>query len=109
MKVNYRLKNRLKYPHLKKTFILVIIFILGAIIFSFIDRAVISFVSPIWQAENLVSRSLRSGSTFLRTQKALTEENVMLKEKLSSLELEIFTLSSGQIQEESLLKELLFL
>jgi len=102
MKVNYRLKSRLKHPHLRRIFILIAIFIFGAIIFSFADKVIISFISPVWQAENVIARSLRNGATFLRTQKTLSEENIVLKEKLSSLELRILSLSNEEAQKDTL-------
>lgn len=60
-------------------------------------------VSPIWRTENAATRSLKNLATFFNYQKSLAEENVMLKEKLSSLELEIMALSRERAEENYLL------
>lgn len=54
MKVNYLPKNRLKNPHFGKILILVAIFIFGAIAFYFFRGTLISLVSPIWKAKNII-------------------------------------------------------
>ena len=104
MKVNYLPKNRLRYPYFRRILTLTIIFISGAVLFSFFDTAVISLVSPVWKAENIIIRNFRNGATFFVSQKKLVEENTTLKEKLSSLELKILSLSREQTQENILLE-----
>lgn len=104
MKVNYLPKNRLKHPYFRRIFALVAIFALGAIVFSFFGGAIISMTAPVWKAENVIIQSLRNGFTFFNSQQALVEENTVLKEKLSSLEIEILSLSSKQAQENTLLE-----
>jgi len=102
MKVNYPPKNRLRNPYLRRILILILIFVLGATLFSLATDVIIAIVSPVWKAENVVVRSLRNGVTFLNSTKALLEENTALKEKISSLELRILDLSNNQIQESDL-------
>ena len=99
MKVNYLQKNRLGHPYLRRILLLVAIFAFGAFILSFLDEAILSAVSPIWKAENIVTRNLQSAANFFGSRKALLEENAVLKEKLSSLEMKILSMSGGQSQE----------
>lgn len=101
--MNYLPKNRLRYPYFKRILILIAIFILGAFTFSFFDATIISIASPVWKAENVIVRSLRNTVSYFNSQKALMEENAMLKDKLSSLEAEITYLSTRQAQENVLL------
>ena len=104
MKVNYLPKNRLRYPYFKRILTLTIIFISGAVVFSFLDTAVVSLISPVWKAENVIIRNFRNGAIFFVSQKKLVEENTALKEKLSSLELKILSLPREQTQESILLE-----
>ena len=60
------------------------------------DSGLISLISPLWRAENAVSRSLYNGVIFFQSQRALVNENTTLKEKLSSLEIEILSLSKDR-------------
>ena len=80
-----------------------VIFMSGAIIFSLFDAAIISIISPIWKTENVITRSLENGVTFFSSRNALVRENTLLKERLSSLETEILSLSSLRDQEDTLL------
>ncbi len=104
MKVNYLPKNRLRHAYLRRIVILVSIFISGAVIFSFLGTPVILVVSPFWKAENVLIRSLREGIALFDSKKSLVEENIALKERLSSLETEILFLSIGRVQEDTLLE-----
>lgn len=104
MKANYLPKNRLRHPYFKRILALAAIFISGAIVFSFLDPAVISIVSPVWKAENVIVRNLRNATAFFGSQKALWEENTALKNELSSLELKILFLSRERTRESVLLE-----
>ena len=104
MKVNYLPKNRLRHPYFRRILALVAIFVFGAVVFSFFEATIISIVSPVWQAENVIIRNLRNGMAFFGSQQALVEENAVLKEKLSSLEIKILSLSREQVQESALLE-----
>lgn len=104
MKVNYLPKNKLRYPYFRRTLILILIFIFGTVIFSFLDTIIISTVSPAWKTENVVIRNLQNWTAFFNSQEKLWEENTTLKEKVSSLELTVLSLSRGQTQEDILLK-----
>lgn len=102
MKVNYLPKNKSKNKYLHKIAILVAVFIIGAVIFSFLDRVIISAFSPVWKTENVVVRNIQGGLAFLKSHQTLSEENVALKQKISSLELELFSLSNREIENADL-------
>ncbi|MEX2014151.1 MAG: rod shape-determining protein MreC [Parcubacteria group bacterium] len=104
MKVNYLPKNRSRNPNSRRIVILVGIFILGAVAFPFLDGVIISIVSPVWKAENAVSRSLKKSFDLFGSQKALVEENASLREKILSLEAEAAALSGGRAEVEALLR-----
>lgn len=80
------------------------VFILGSVVFSFFDSFIISVASPFWKTENVVIRNIQNWSIVFENQKNLLEENAILKEKVSSLELTILSLSRGQTQEEILME-----
>jgi cell shape-determining protein MreC len=102
--VNYLPRNRFKYAYLRKAIVLVVILISGAIVFSFLDSTIIALISPLWKAENTISRNLRNGSSFFKAQRALLEENMELKEKLSSIETELAFLSKDKGEVDTLLE-----
>lgn len=104
MKVNYLPKNRFRHPHFKRILVLVAIFVSGAVVFSFFDTAIISLISPVWRAENVVIRNLHNGLALFYSQQSLVAENAMLKEKLYTLETEMLALSMGRTQEDVLLE-----
>jgi len=101
MKVNYLPKNKLKNSHLKRILVLIVIFILAVFFFTFIDRVIISAVSPVWKSENILVRNLQNGFNFFNSQQTLFEENIALKEKISSLELKLMALSKDGFQQET--------
>jgi len=102
MKGNFLQKNRLRQPHTRRILILLGIFLAGSILFNIFDSIVVSVVSPIWRAENSVSRSLRNIADFIGSQEKLIKENADLREKVSSLEIEVMSLSREQALEDTL-------
>ncbi len=102
--MNYLPKNKLKHSYFNRILILIIVFVLGAIVFSLIDSVIISSVSPLWKTENIVIKKFQNWNSIFDSQKKLWEENTFLKEKVSSLELTILALSGGKTQEEVLLE-----
>lgn len=104
MKVNYLPKNRSKYPYWRRILALLAIFISGTVVFSFFGMTFVSIFSPVWRMENVVVRNLRDGVVFFNSQRALVEENSKLKEKLSSLEIEIMSMSKERIPENTFLE-----
>lgn len=101
--MNYLPKNRFKNSYFKRIIALIVIFLSGTVLFSIFDSTLISSLSPLWKAENVVSRNMRDGVAFFRSQKALIDENAALKEKLSSLETEIMSLSKDRDERDTLL------
>jgi len=85
-----------------RAFILVAIFIFGAIVFRFIAAPIVSIVTPIWKAENKLMSTLRNSVAFFSSQKSLVAEIASLKERLYFMETEILSLSNGRVQEEVL-------
>ncbi|KKT86198.1 MAG: hypothetical protein UW83_C0001G0009 [Parcubacteria group bacterium GW2011_GWD1_44_9] len=75
MKVNYLPKNRLRRPYLRRILVLVAIFISGAVVFSFFDAAIISIVSPIWKAKNIIT----TGNEIPSILKEQTQANILLE------------------------------
>lgn len=104
MKVNYLLKNKSKRPYLRRILILILIFVFGATFFYFATDVVITIISPVWRAENVVVRNLRNSVVFLNSQKNLLQENTTLKERISSLELRVLALSKNQTQDRAFLE-----
>lgn len=74
MKVNYLPKNKLKHLYLRRIFILVAIFISGAVVFPFLDKIVISMVSPIWRTKNIIT----VGKNLPLILPEQTQENILL-------------------------------
>lgn len=91
--MSYLLRNKNKPYYRRPAALLVGIFFLGLVISRFFDGLLISLVSPLWRAENSFSRKLNEFSRFFKTKQSLSVENVRLKERVSSLELEVSNLS----------------
>lgn len=96
--MNYLLKNRHKKNYSRKIIFIIGLFILGALAFSLFDNLLIKIISPLWRAENGFSRGLGRSADFFRSRQALMRENGTLKERLSSLELEVSELSLKKIE-----------
>lgn len=54
MKPNYLLKNKFRNSYLKRILITIVIFALGLTIFTLFGGLIISLVSPIWKARNII-------------------------------------------------------
>jgi cell shape-determining protein MreC len=104
MKMNYLPRNRHNRPYLMRVIVLSMILILGVALFSVFNAVIISIISPVWKMENSVIRNFSKSIAFFNSQKALVEENAILKTKLSSRELEILSLSKDRISENTLLE-----
>lgn len=83
-----------------------ILVVLGALLFSVLDTAIISTLSPVWRAENIITNNLRDKLASLRSKESLVRENSALKEQLSSLEIKL-SLLAGQSNKENELLALL--
>jgi len=101
--MNYLPKNRSKDAYSKKILTSLVIFLLLAGLFYFFGGFIIRVASPVWKAENAVTRSFRNIGDFFSTRKTLLAENASLKTKIESLEIEIASLHLGEDRENVLL------
>ncbi len=102
MKMSYLPRNRNRSSHGKSALILAGIFAAGALIFSFLGGPLVRLISPIWRGENALGRTVEKIGENLHTRSALARENIALREKVSSLELQISSLNLSLSQERSL-------
>ena len=86
--MNYLPRNKAKSSHWKKALILALLFGLGALLFSFFGGFIVSAISPIWRAENAVSRALSRSFEYWHSKQVLIDENVSLRNKVTALALE---------------------
>lgn len=85
MKTNYLQRNKRRSN--KKYFVTgVLVFIFGAIAFSLLDGALVAAVSPVWKAENAVTKRVKNSFSFLRAKSSLIAENESLKLRVAELE-----------------------
>ena len=101
--MNYLPRSRQRARYARKIFWLIGSFLLAAAIFALFNNLLIKAVSPLWRAENGLSRTLGKTLDFFQTRAALVEENVRLKERVASLELEVATLFFNRDDKASLL------
>ena len=96
MKTNYLPKNKKILLYKRVTLFLLGIFILGTLIFSVFDSILLRVVSPIWQGESWIMRTVSKEAGIWRGRERLLEENFSLKEKVQSLEIELASLRTGE-------------
>ena len=101
--MNYLPRSRQKALYPRSVAFLVGLFLIGAVIFSFFNNFIIKVISPLWRAENGFSRGLGKSVDFFHTRATLTEENVRLRERITSLEGELSTLALIKDNQASLL------
>ncbi len=99
--MNSLLKNRSARAHLKLIFTALGIFLLVWVIFSFFGGFIVSAVSPIWEAENAFSRTVKKTWNHLESRQNLVNENFDLKGRVGSLELEVASLTISLEQERA--------
>ncbi len=75
MKANYLQKNRSKQPYFRRILTLITIFLSGAVVFYFFDSTVISILSPVWKAKNVIM----TGNEVLPILNQQTEVNRLLE------------------------------
>ncbi len=95
--------NRQRILYSRAILFLVSLFLVGAVIFSFFNNFIINAVSPLWRAENGVSKTLGKAVDFFHTRGTLISENAQLRERISSLEVELSTLALIRDDQASLL------
>ncbi len=100
--MNYLPRNRQRTSYGKPIALVVAVFILGAIFFSLLGGPLVSLFSPVWRGENVVGRFFVKIGEHFSTRGALVEENLLLKEKITSLEFQVTTLNLTLSQERSL-------
>lgn len=104
--MNYLQRNRSKHSYLKQILVLIAIFVSSALLLPLLDGLFVSVFAPVWRTENTVIRSMREGVAHLNSRKNLVAENVHLKEKVSSLELQVDSLEL-ELNKESTFLELI--
>src|SRR5688572_30706813 len=101
--MKYLPKSRVRGGRGKKILFLLAIFLIGVLLFSFFDNLITRIASPLWRGENRVSRTLSNVGEYFHTRGTLIEENIALKARVASLELELSALSLSQAETERLL------
>ncbi len=106
--MNYLRRNK-PHPYRKPLLIVGGVFLLGVLISSFFGSVLVTAVSPVWRSGNAFSRMLGRGVEYFHLQRTLASENIALKERIASLELELttanLTLSTGRSLSEILGRE----
>ncbi|MEK7227458.1 MAG: rod shape-determining protein MreC [Patescibacteria group bacterium] len=87
--MNYLQKSRPKRGRRKLALFLLGVFFFGFTVFYFLSGLIISAAIPFWNAENQLVKTLSDWKEIWRGRLALVSENIQLKEKISSLELEL--------------------
>jgi cell shape-determining protein MreC len=100
--MNYLPRNRQRTSYGKPLIVVVAVFILGAGFFSLFGGPLVSLLSPVWRGENAVGRFFVMIGEHVATRGTLVDENLRLKERITSLELQVTTLNLTLSQERSL-------
>lgn len=100
MKTSYHPRNKNDKSLIKRSAVLIVVFLLGFGIYGLSRDFIQTMASPVWKAENFVSRSLGTFTGFFKSRHTLETENRVLHEKIKSLELERSFLSARLSQEE---------
>lgn len=99
--MNYLPRNKTRRSYLKPLVITVGIFLAAWAGFSFFSGAVVALVSPLWQAENSISQVFKKGLEHWQSRTELVSENLSLKERVTSLGLEVDSLKLSLEQERA--------
>ncbi len=86
--MNYHPRSRGRSSLTKPIAALLGLFLLGVIIFSFLDGVIIAAVSPLWRGENFAAVKISNIGDFFRSKSSLARENNSLQMKIAALELE---------------------
>lgn len=102
MKTSFLPKNNSQ--RLKWRIILVLaIFTLCAVFFSFFGGSLIQLASPVWRADTALHRGLRNAHLSLRSKDSLLLENEMLKERLAAADELVLSLRAIAVSRDELL------
>jgi len=94
--MKYLPRNRRNNPYSKKILFLAGVFAAGAALFYIAGPLVVPMISPVWQAENIVTKTVSGNFNLLRSKRSLAEENALLKERIASMEAEFSSRSVGE-------------
>lgn len=101
--MKYLPRNKVRGGYGRKVLFLLAIFILGVLFFSLFGNLITRAISPLWRGENAISRSFSHVGEYFHTRGALIQDNLSLREKVSSLELELSALALSRSETERLL------
>lgn len=99
MKVNYLPKNRSKTKYVRSTLILILVFVLGALVFSLFSGLTLALFAPLWKAENAFTKNFSNLSSFFSSRREILRENLSLEERVASLELELLSVIGSSTKE----------
>lgn len=98
--MNYLPRNNSKILRKRELAVAFAVFAFGAMLFYFFGGPVVSLVSPLWRAENTLTRSTDNVAGFFVSRNKLSQENIDLRAKIAELESEIETLRFESRREE---------
>lgn len=101
--MKYLPRSRVRGIYSKKVVFFLGLFIALALLLSFFDTFIVRVISPLWRAENTVTRVFSKSFDFFSFRNTLIQENTSLKERLFSLELELSALAQSRAENELLL------
>lgn len=99
--MSYLQRNR-RTPYSKYLAILAGVFVAGWAFFSLAGGFVVSAVVPVWRSEFFATRLVRQVVEGIKFHSALVSENLALRDKVSSLELELAAADLSLAEERSL-------
>lgn len=79
------------------------VFVFSAVIFYFLGAVIFSAAAPLWKTENSITRSVAATAELFRGRRILIAENLLLKERLASLELQLMSRSPAVNEDNALL------
>lgn len=102
MKTNYLPRSRDRHSFGKKVVFLLGVFLIGGGVLYFLTPVIVRVAAPLSHSENTLVRPFVSTYNFFRSKQVLISENNLLKNRISSLEVELSVLSSRSRYEELL-------
>lgn len=100
--MSYLPRNNARQGRSRKIFILLGVFLAGTLVFSLLGGVAVSLISPLWRSENALGASLRWLGENLHSRSSLVSENILLKDRVASLEREAAAAGLRREQEASL-------
>jgi cell shape-determining protein MreC len=98
MKMNYLQRNR-RGRYGKQLAVVGAVLVIGWLAFSLLGGAIVSLVSPVWRGENAVSRTFRHAAEAVKLHSSLVAENLALRDRVASLELELAAAPFSSVSE----------